>query len=43
MPPPPRPVLPMAGTINGQTYAGTGTPQTVPLVNDPNPFWGLAI
>lgn len=32
--------LPMSGTINGKTYAGTGTPQTVPLVNDPNPFWG---
>ncbi len=34
------PTLPMAGTINGKAYTGTGTPQTVPLVNDPNPFWG---
>ena len=34
------PALPMSGTINGQSYSGTGTPQTVPLVNDPNPFWG---
>ena len=36
----PAPVLPMAGTINGVTASGTGTPQTVPLLNDPNPFWG---
>jgi phospholipase C len=31
---------PLAGTINGTTYSGTGTTQTVPVVNDPNPFWG---
>ena len=32
--------LPMSGTINGKTYAGTGEPQRTPIVNDPNPFWG---
>ena len=32
--------LPMSGAINGKTYAGAGEPQRVPLVNDPNPFWG---
>jgi phospholipase C len=31
---------PMNGTINGKTYSGPGTTQGVPLVNDPNPFWG---
>ncbi len=34
------PALTMNGTINGKSYSGTGTPQQVPLVNDPNPFWG---
>ena len=34
------PALPMSGTINGSAYAGTGNPQTVPIVNDPNPYWG---
>jgi phospholipase C len=34
------PALPMSGTINGKTYAGTGNPQTAPIVNDPNPYWG---
>ncbi len=32
--------LPMSGTINGKTYAGNGTPQVAPIVNDPNPFYG---
>jgi phospholipase C len=31
---------PMSGTINGKAYSGTGEPQRVPIVNDPNPFWG---
>ena len=30
----------MQGTINGKTYSGTGTTAPVPLVSDPNPFWG---
>lgn len=30
----------ISGTINGVTYTGTGTTQGVPLVNDPNPYWG---
>jgi phospholipase C len=34
------PALPMNGTINGKTYDGTGNPQRVPIVNDPNPYWG---
>jgi phospholipase C len=32
--------LPMSGTINGKTYSGSGNPQRVPLISDPNPFWG---
>ncbi len=32
--------LPMSGAINGKTYSGMGDPQRVPLVSDPNPFWG---
>jgi phospholipase C len=32
--------LPINGAINGKTYAGSGQPQRVPIVNDPNPFWG---
>src|SRR6202034_803221 len=32
--------LPMSGTINGKTYSGTGSPQRVPLISDPNPYWG---
>jgi len=31
---------PISGTINGTTYAGVGTTQGPPLVNDPNPWWG---
>ena len=30
----------MAGTIEGKEYSGTGTTQGVPVVNDPNPYWG---
>ena len=30
----------MSGTINGKPYSGRGTRQSVPLVNDPNPFRG---
>ena len=30
----------MARTINGDTYSGMGTTQSVPVVNDPNPYWG---
>jgi phospholipase C len=36
----PKAELPMNLTINGKTYIGAGNPQRVPLVNDPNPFWG---
>jgi phospholipase C len=36
----PQPPLPMSGVINGRGYSGNGSPQRVPLVNDPNPFWG---
>ncbi|MFZ1963845.1 MAG: alkaline phosphatase family protein [Roseiarcus sp.] len=32
--------LPMSGVINGAVYSGTGQPQRVPIVNDPNPYWG---
>jgi phospholipase C len=32
--------LAMSGAINGKTYSGTGEPQRVPIVNDPNPYWG---
>ncbi len=31
---------PVAGTINGTTFKGMGTTQGVPLVNDPQPFYG---
>jgi phospholipase C len=34
------PAAPMSGTIHGKTYSGTGNPQRVPLVSDPNPYWG---
>jgi phospholipase C len=34
------PAQPMGGTINGKTYSGTGNPQRVPLISDPNPYWG---
>ncbi len=30
----------IAGTINGETYVGTGTTAGVPVVDDPNPYWG---
>lgn len=31
----------LSGSINGNTYDGqTGTTQGVPVVNDPQPFWG---
>jgi phospholipase C len=30
----------VSGTIEGKTYAGVGTTQGPPLVNDPNPWWG---
>ena len=33
---------PISGTINGATYSGAATPQTVPIVNDPQPYWGSA-
>ncbi len=33
---------PISGTINGTTYSGTATPQGVPLVNDPQPYYGSA-
>ena len=33
---------PISGTINGTTYTGTATPQGVPVVNDPQPYWGSA-
>jgi phospholipase C len=33
---------PISGTINGTTYTGTATPQGVPVVNDPQPWWGSA-
>ena len=33
---------PISGTINGTTYSGTVTPSGVPVVNDPQPFWGSA-
>ncbi len=33
---------PISGTINGTTYTGTATPAGVPVVNDPQPFWGSA-
>lgn len=33
-------VGPVAGTINGQAYAGQGSTQGVPVVDDPNPYWG---
>jgi phospholipase C len=33
---------PISGTINGTTYTGTATPSGVPVVNDPQPFWGSA-
>jgi phospholipase C len=33
---------PISGTINGTTYSGTATPSGVPVVNDPQPFWGSA-
>ena len=31
---------PMAGTINGEAYSGTGATTGVPVLDDPNPFWG---
>jgi phospholipase C len=31
---------PMNGTINGKAYGGVATTAGVPLVSDPNPFWG---
>ncbi|WP_457354965.1 phospholipase C [Sphingomonas sp. UYP23] len=30
----------MAGTVNGNAYAGIGTTQGMPLLADPNPYWG---
>lgn len=30
----------MTGTIEGKDYSGTGITQGVPVVNDPNPYWG---
>lgn len=33
---------PIAGTINGTTYSGSATPSAVPVVNDPQPYWGSA-
>lgn len=31
---------PVSGSINGVNYTGTGMTQGVPIVNDPNPYWG---
>ena len=36
------PNQPISGTINGTTYSGTATPNGVPVVNDPQPYWGSA-
>jgi phospholipase C len=33
---------PISGTINGTTYTGAATPAGVPIVNDPQPYWGSA-
>ena len=33
---------PVGGTINGTTYTGVATPSGVPVVNDPQPWWGSA-
>jgi phospholipase C len=33
---------PISGTINGTTYTGSATPAGVPVVNDPQPWWGSA-
>ncbi len=33
---------PISGTINGTTYSGTATPQSVPVLSDPQPWWGSA-
>jgi phospholipase C len=33
---------PISGTINGTAYTGAATPQAVPVVNDPQPYWGSA-
>ena len=33
---------PISGTINGVTYSGAATPSGVPVVNDPQPYWGSA-
>ena len=33
---------PIGGTINGKTYSGAATASGVPVVNDPQPFWGSA-
>jgi phospholipase C len=33
---------PISGTINGKTYSGAATTQGLPLVNDPQPWWGSA-
>ncbi len=34
--------LPISGTINGTTYTGTASPSGVPVVNDPQPWYGSA-
>lgn len=31
---------PVAGSINGHVYSGTGETQGVPVTGDPNPYWG---
>ncbi len=31
---------PISGTINGTAYTGSATTQGVPVVNDPQPWWG---
>ncbi|MCW6508820.1 alkaline phosphatase family protein [Lichenifustis flavocetrariae] len=31
---------PVSGTINGISYSGTATTAGLPIVNDPNPYWG---
>jgi phospholipase C len=33
---------PIGGVVNGKSYSGVSTPSGVPVVNDPQPFWGSA-
>ena len=36
------PNQPIGGIVNGKSYSGVSTPSGVPVVNDPQPFWGSA-